>query len=234
MLTVVDYLFLGFGVALTVICAKRGLLLSLIKFFRLILSAVAAHTWGGAFAAFVGEKFLNAPIRASIYEKVNATYQNTAGGMGTDISLSMLPKFLQTDSMREKLSEADGTSEALVNSITDTIAEEYSAVVCGVIGYVLVFVAVCLAFSVAYVLIRNARRSFHAFGTVDTVCGGLLGVAFAWIVLLFAGSVLKFFFGNQSVYSDSTVARYFGEWASTVGFDFLNLNQWLSNLTSSI
>ena len=231
MLTFIDYLFLGFGVALVVICAKRGLLLTLIKFLKLTLSAIAAHFWGGAFATFVGEKFLNAPIRASIYQTVNATYQNTAGNLGVDVSYSMLPQYLQTQSMREKLSAVEGTGDALVNSVTDAIAEEVSAVTCGVIGYALVFVAVALTLSLVYVLIKNARYLFPIFGRTDSLCGGILGVAFAWMILLFAGSMLKFFCGNQDVYTDSIIAQYFGDAAGKIGLEFLNLDQWLSNLT---
>ena len=231
MFTFVDYLFLGFGIALVVICAKRGLLLTLVKFSKLILSALAAQLWGGAFATFVGEKFLNAPIRASIYKTVNQTYQNTAGNLGADVSYSMLPKFLQTQAMHEKLSDVEGTGDAMVNSVTDVITEEISSVVCGVIGYALVFVATALAISLVYVLIKNAKYMFPIFGRADALCGGILGVAFAWMVLLFAGSVLKFFCGNQSFYTDSAVAKYFGDAAGKVGLDFLNLDLWLSNLT---
>ena len=232
MLTIVDLLFLGFGVVLTVICAKRGLLLSLIRFLRLILSALAAYLWGGHFATFVGEKILNGTIRESVYQKVSQTYQNTAGNLNADVSLSMLPKYLQTDAMREKLSAVEGTEEALVNAVTDTIAEPFSAVVCGVIGYAMVVVAAVLTLSLICVLIKNARCMCPLFGRVDTALGGALGLVFACVVLLFAGSVLKFFCRTQPVYTDSTVVRFFGDGVGNLGLKFLNLDQWLGNLTS--
>ena len=231
MMTFIDFLFLGFGIALTVICAKRGLILTLIKFLKLILSVVMANLLGGAVASFIGDNFLNAPIRASVYGTVNRTYQSTAGNLNVDASYSLLPRYLQNDAMREKLAGIEGTGDALVNSVTDAIAEEISSVVCGVIGYALVFAATFLALSLAYVLIKNIKHLFPMFGKADTVCGGILGVVIAWMVLLFVGSALKFFCGNQPIYTDSTVARFFGEAAGKMELNFLNLDQWLSNLT---
>ena len=226
----VDFLFLAFGITLTVICIKRGLILSLIKFSKMMLSALAATLWGGAFAEFVGENILNAPIRASVYQKVSESYQNASGELGVDASMSVLPQYLQTDAMRDSLSGLDGTGESLVNSVTDTITEAISSVVCGVIGYALVFVSVFMVLSLVYILIKGARQMFPTFGTVDSVCGGLLGLVFAWTVLLFAGSVLRFFCGTQPIYTESSVVKFFGESATASGLDFLNLDRWLNGL----
>ena len=233
MFSLVDWLFVAFGIALIVICAKRGLILTLIKFFKMLLSAIAAYFWGGSFAKFVGDKFLNAPIRASVYRKVEGVYRNAANGAGGEASFSVLPKYLQTEAMREKLGDFEETGDALVNAVTDTVSESVSSVICGVIGFALVFVVVFLALSVIYVLVKNAKRMFRTFGIADAVCGGVLGFVFVWTVLLFAGSILKFFCGNQPVYTDSTVVKFFGEATVSESLAFLNLDRWLNDLMNN-
>ena len=40
--TIADILFLAFGVGTIAVCAKRGFFLSLLKFFKVLLSVVAA------------------------------------------------------------------------------------------------------------------------------------------------------------------------------------------------
>ena len=228
--SILDLLFLAFGVTLIVICAKRGLILSLIKFFKMLLSVLAANLWGGLFGNFVGEKFLNTPIRNSVYKKVYAVYEETTGGFSAEQSMDAIPQFVLTDEMREKLNGLEETGEELVNSVTDTVSGAISSVVCGVIGFLLVFVAVFLALSLVYVLVKNMKKIFKTFGRADTVCGAILGFVFAWMVLLFAGSLFKFFCGSQPIYQDSTVAKFFGESSLHESLKFLDLNQWLHEL----
>lgn len=225
----VDLLFVAFGISLIVICAKRGLILTLIKFFKMLISAIAAHLWGGAFGRFVGEKFLDVPIRNSVYKKVNEAYLNATDGFQPE---QMLPGYLKTDAMMEKLNGLEGSGEVLVNSVTDTVSEAISSVICSVIGFLLVFLAVFLTLSVVYVLVSGMKKMFHTFGAADAVCGGLLGFVFAWMVLLFAGSIIKFFCGNHPVYEESTVVRFFGESSLLESIRFLDPGRWLNELSA--
>jgi hypothetical protein len=229
----IDWLFLAFGISLIVICAKRGFILTLLKFFKLLLSALVAHLLGGAVGAFIGDKFLNPIIRNSVYEKVRRVYEHTAGEMGADASIDAIPKYLQTDAMREKLNAIEGSGEELVNSVTDTVSGAISSVVCGVLGFILAFVGAFLIFSVLYVVVKGAKQANPVFGAADSVCGGILGFVFAFTVLLFAGSVMKFFFGNQPTYADSTVVKFFGESTLLDVLKFLDPGEWLKNLMES-
>ncbi len=231
MALLMDWLFLAFGGWLIFVCAKRGLFLTFLKFFKMLLSVIAARLWGGAVGAFIGKMFLNAPIRNSVYGKVNAIYQSQTEGFVGESSLETLPKFLQTDAMRDKLNGLEETGDTLVESVTDTVSGAISSVVCGVLGFLLVFLLAFLALSILYVLVQNAKKTFHALGTADTVLGGLLGFVFAWTVLLFFGSVMKFFFGTQSVYTDSTVVKFFGESTLQDSLRFLNVGRWLRERT---
>lgn len=228
-----DWLFLLFGIGLILICAKRGFILTLLKFFKVLLSTLVAHLLGGKVGAAIGEKLLYPAIRASVHTKVQRIYENKAGELGYDASVEMLPKYLQNDAMREKLESLGGSGEELVNSVTDSISGAISSVVGGVIGFILTFVVAFLLFSLLYVLIKNMRSTHQMFGTVDAVCGGLLGFVSAFAILLFAGSVMKFFFGNQPVYTDSTIVKLFGESALLDSLKFLNLGDLLKSLMES-
>ncbi len=232
-----DWIFLAFGIALIVNCAKRGFLLTLLKFFKMLLATLAANWFGGSIGAFVGEKILNPVmnpiIRESVYRKVHRIYENAAGEFRSESSIDVIPKYLQTDAMRERLSALEGNGEELVNSVTDTVTGAISSVICGVVGFALAFVLAFLVLSLLYVVIKDMKRAFRLFGVADSVCGGVLGFIFAFTVLLFAGSVMKFFFGNQPAYTDSTVVKYFGESTFLDGLKFLDPGEWLRGLMES-
>ena len=228
-----DWIFLGFGISLTLICAKRGFLLTLLKFSKMILSVLAASLLGSKIGAFFGEKFFNPIIRKSIYEKVSSVYENTTGELGSKVGADVLPKYLQTDAMRVKLDALEGNGEELVNSVTDTVSGAISSVVSGIVGFVLTFVLAFLLLSVVYIVIKNMRDSYQFFGTADSVCGGILGFVFSFAVLLFAGSLLKFFFGNQPLYTDSTVVKFFGDSNLLGSLKFLDPGEMLKSMMES-
>ena len=225
-----DFLFLAFGAALIFICAKRGLILTLIKFFKLFLSMGAAYLWGGALARFISEKMLYSPIRNSIYKKVNDIYLDATEGFTAESSMDVIPKFLRTDAMTEKLNGLEESGEALVDSVSDTVAGAISSVVSGIIGFVLVFALTFVALTVIYILVKRFKSIFKTFGRLDTVGGGILGLVFAWLVLLFAGSVVKFFFGERPVYTDSSVVKFFGDSSLQDALKMLDFNEFLKNL----
>ena len=225
-----DFLFLAFGVALVAICAKRGLILTAIKSFKIFLSAGAASLWGGAFADFLGRAFFDKPIRNSVYKKVSGIYADATNGFTAESSLESFPKFLRTEDMSAKLNELEESGEALVNSVTDTVADALSSAICGILGFVLVFAFAFLALSLAYVLIKRYKKLNKSFGRFDSLCGGAVGFVFAWLVLLFAGSVMKFFFGEQPVYTDSSVVKFFGDSSLHEALEMLDFNSFLNGL----
>ena len=228
-----DWIFLGFGIALTIVCAKRGFLLTLLKFFKMILSVLLASLLGSKIGVLLDEKIFNPIIRKSIYEKVSSIYENTTGELSSKVRADVLPKYLQTDVMREKLDALEGNGEELVNSVTDTVSGAISSVVSGIVGFVLAFVVAFLLLSVAYIVIKNMRESYQFFGSADSICGGILGFVFSFAVLLFAGSLLKFFFGNQPLYTDSTVVKFFGDSNLLGSLKFLDPGEMLRRMMES-
>ena len=223
-----DVLFLVFGVGLVAICVKRGLILTLIKFLKMTFSVAIANLLGGTVGTLIGEMFLNASIRDSVYKQVSKIYADSTGGLTTESSMGLLPSYLQTEAMQEKLGAIDATGDTLVNTVTDTISESISSVVCGIVGFVLVLILAFLALSVVYLVIKRYKKLFKEFGLVDSICGGLLGLIFAWIVLMFVSSIIKFFCGDMPIYNDSTIAKFFGESSLLENSEIFNINSWLN------
>ncbi len=228
----VDGLFLAFGILTVVICAKRGLFLTVLKFFKLLLAVGAAYLWGSAFGTFLSEKFLSAPIRESVYGKVNEIYLSAAESFNVESALEAIPKFLLNDDMRAKLNALEGGGEELVNSITDTVAGSLSSVVGAILGYIVVFVAAFLALTIVYMLVKGFKDKIKILGLVDGILGGVLGFVLAWVCLLVVGSILKFFFAENSLYADSVLVKFFGESSLLDGIKMLNVNEWLNKIQS--
>lgn len=222
-----DILFVAVGVLIIVICAKRGFFLTLLKFFKLFLAFGAAYLWGGAFGSFLGEKFLNAPIRSSVFGKVNEIYLNTAGSFDVESAMEAVPDFLLTDSLRAQLQSLGGSGEELVNSITDTVAGSLSSVVCSVLGFLAVFLLAFLALTIVYVFVKHFKDKIPIIGVADSIMGGVLGLALAWMLLLVVGSLLKVFFGNSELYTESAVVKFFGDFN---GIKMLNVSEWINGL----
>ena len=64
-----DWLFLLFGVGLTLVCAKRGFILTLLKFFKVLLSTLVAHLLGGKIGAVIAsllEKYFHPCLRIAL------------------------------------------------------------------------------------------------------------------------------------------------------------------------
>ena len=225
-----DFLFLAVGAALIFICAKRGLILTLIRFFKLLLSVGAAYLFGDELALFISDKILYSPIRNSVYKKINGVYLDATEGFSAESTMEAIPKFLRTDAMSERLEGLEESGEALVDSVTDTVAGALSSAISGIIGFVLMFAIAFAALTVAYILIKRFKNICKTFGKLDTVGGGILGFVLAWLVLLFAGSVIKFFFGERPVYADSSVVKFFGDSSLQEALKMLNFNEFLNSL----
>ena len=224
---VADILFVVAGLLTVLICVKRGFFLTLLRFLKLFLAFGAAYLWGGAFGSFLGEKFLNTPIRNWVFGRVNEIYQNTAGGFDVQSAVGAVPDFLLTDSLRGQLEALGGSGEELVNSVTDTVAGSLSSVICSVLGFILVFLLAFLALTVVYVLIKHIKDRIPIIGLADRILGGVLGLALAWMLLLVVGSLLKVFFGNSEFYTGSAVMRFFGD---SDWFRMLNVSEWINGL----
>ena len=136
---IADIIFIVFALVMIFIYAKRGFLKSLLHSLKGIIALVVAYLFGGKLAVVIADKFVSEPVRNTVFSKVDALYQDTAGAVNADQFASKFPDFILTDDVKAKIEAAEGSGEALVNSVTDSIATPISNVISSVIGYVLVF-----------------------------------------------------------------------------------------------
>lgn len=224
---IIDVLFLIVGLFTVMTCAKRGLFKSLFKIAKLVLALIAAREFAKPVAVFVGDRFLHDPIREFVFGKINGLYQSLAEGLNAEAIIAKFPSYLLSDSVKQSLMQSGATGEGLVTSATDSITSDIVSVFSSAIGYVGVFLVTLIVLSIVFAILGKLIKALPLLHFVDSVCGLILGVVLAVAILFVAGSVLKFFCGDQALYTESAVAKFFGDSKFLEYFHVFDLNGWL-------
>ena len=225
--SVLDILLAALALITIFLYAKRGFFLSLLRCFKWILAFGAAKLWGDALGGFLGANLIYQPVRESVGNKFSEIYANATSGFSVQSLTESLPRFLLNDEFKERLAAIDGSGVDLVNSAADTVAASITSVICTVLGFVLVFILAFLALSLVYKIVKGIKSKIKIIGFVDGILGALLGALLACVFLFVISSALRFFMGNQPIYADSAVAKFFAESAILESLGFLNINSWL-------
>ncbi len=228
--SVLDILLATLAVVTIAIYAKRGFFLSLLRCFKWILAFGAAKLWGDAFGEFLGKNFIYEPVRNSVGNKFAEIYAKTTSGFDVQSLTEALPQFLMNDEFKAKLSSLDGTGTDLVNSAADTVAESITSVICAVLGFVLVFILAFIGLTLIYKLVKGLKDKIKIIGVTDSILGALLGVLLACVFLFVLSSALRFFCGNQPIYTESAIAKLFAESALLEKWSFLNVYNWFAEI----
>lgn len=211
-------------------CARKGFFLTILSFFKFLLSVLAAYFFGGKLGALLGKAFINQSVYDSIYKKFNEIYVSASGSFNVDSIKNAIPKFLRTDDMITKLDGLEGSGAELVESMSHTVADALSAVICTVVGAILMFLIAMLVLTIVYAVLKAIKSKFKLLGIADGVLGAVFGCLISCIVLMLFGSLIKLFFGNTEAYAASKVLRLFGN--ATLGdfFGWLNVGNWIDKL----
>lgn len=215
-------------------CARKGFFLTVLNFFKFLLSVLAAYFFGGKLGALIGNAFVNQTVYDSIYKKFNEIYQSAAGAFRADSVLDAIPSFLQTDEMMQSLNGLEGSGAELVESMARTVSEALSAAICTVVGSILMFLIAMLVLTVVCAIIKAIRSKIKLLGFADGLLGAVLGCLIACCVLMLFGSLIKLFFATSDVYNASKLVKFFGD--ATVGdlFGWLNIGSWVDKITSAL
>lgn len=227
---IVDILAVILAAVIIIFCARKGLFLTVLSFFKFLLSVLAAYFFGSKLGVLLGKVFINDAVYNSISGKFNEIYQSLDGAAAVESFKQAIPKFLQTDDMMAKLNGLEGAGEEWVNEMASTVSDALSAVICTVVGSILMFLAAMLLLTLVYFIIKKIRSTFKLLGIADSVLGAILGCLISCIVLMLFGSIVKLFFGTTDVYQASKLVKFFGDATLTDFFGWLNVDKWIDKI----
>ena len=189
---------------------KRGLIGSIFRFAKLIIAVLISRFAGPWVGAKLNEAFIGEKMYGFVSGKVGDLCAQLPDA-GTDTIVSSFPKFLMTDEVRERIaSAAEGQEgEAFRETVSRSISEPIASAVSNVIGYLLVFLISFVLLTVLLFVLNRVIDHIPVLGTVNHVCGAILGVLFSLILLLIVSSLLKAIFPDA--YGETTVIRFFGD-----------------------
>ena len=226
-----DAAFLIVGISLVFAYARRGLIKSVLHFFKTILAFVAAYLFGGKLAQVLCDNWLGGVVRGFIYDKINGVYQSAAESFNADAVIASLPDFLMTEEMRANLAAAEGSGEQLVNAMTDSISTPIASLFSNILGYVGVFLIALVVLWIAAGILSTICDKLPIIGTLNTVLGALLGLLIALMVLFAASSLIRQFFAQSPIYTKTFIVKLFGESSLLNVLTFLNLGDtWFASL----
>jgi len=227
----IDALFLILGISLVCVYAKRGFIKSILNFFKTILAFVAAYFLGGRLAQLLCDKWLSGVVRGFVYGKINGIYQGATESFDADAVISSLPDFLMTDKMQASLNAAQGSGEQLVESMTDSIATPIASLFSNILGYVGVFLIAIIVLRIVAGLLSAICDKLPIVGALNRLLGALLGLLIALTVLFAASSLIRQFFAESPIYTQTVIVKLFGESPLLKFFSFLDLGgSWFSML----
>ena len=218
-----DILFLVIAAIMILICAKRGFLKSVIRFARLLIAFISAYLFGGMLGGFLYNSLFFDPVYDFFYKKIEAIYNGTAAALHVDQVLEQLPDFLVTDAMRANIIAAQESGTDMIHSVTTAVATPVATLISNLTGYLFVFVVTLLLLWIGVAVLDKLIEKIAFLHKVNTLLGALWGAFAAILLLLVLSSLIKAFFSNSSVYTDSIILKFLGESAFLKGVKFLDI-----------
>ena len=192
----------------------RGFFASLFSLVQSLLVFFLTYTFGGRIAAWLStagfsEQYLTTPIREGIRQRLHSLYLSSTEGFDVTTIQKELPSFLVNSETAQKLSSIGTTGEELVDSATEVLTSTLMNVVFNVLGYLLVLIIVGIVVAVLARIIEHFIKHITFLKVVNRLLGAVIGAAIAVLLAIVAASVLKFFFAETPMVTDSTVIRIF-------------------------
>lgn len=220
-----DIAFLIIAALFILVGCKRGFIQSLIRSAKVILAIVIAYLLGGYMGAFFNSAFVGNMVYTPVHDWINNTYGNMAETVDAEVLLSQIPSFAMTDDLKATVlhSVENHSGEEFVNTVSHAIADPLATAISNLLGYVVVFVLALIALGfVAWLLTKLADRLVF-LGITNRILGGAWGAITAMVVLLVIASILKTFLGNDPLYLDTVIVRFFGDSSVLDAIGFLNI-----------
>ncbi len=227
---ILDIVLLLFLLFIVIRSYVRGFFKTVFRAARLVLSVMIAYFMGKSVGGWLDSKFIHGWTYNSVYEKINALYQNASESFDVQKILSAFPKFFIPESIRNQLETSDETGETLVASASEAISGTISHFISMILGYFLVFVVAWIVLLILSKVIGGIIHKIPIVGTADHILGGVLGLLIAWIVMSLICSLMRFFFSTSDFYINSRILKFFAENPITRYISFLDFHALLSKI----
>lgn len=224
---IADVILVIFALSMIFFYAKRGFIKSLIHSLKGIIAFVVAYMFGGKLADVLAEKLISSPVRESVFKKVSSIYADTADAVNVEKITESFPNFIMTEEVKTKIAAAEGSTDQLINSVTDSIASPITNVISTVIGYILVFVLAFIGLCIVASILSKLVDHFSLFGFVDKLLGAVIGAVITFAALFVICSIIKFFFADESFYTNSVLVQFFAESSFLETVKFLDIGNLL-------
>lgn len=228
---ILDVIFVAVAAIIIIVSAKRGFIANLIRSARWILSVVLAYFLGTHLGRLFFNWFMHGAVRGAVYGRVEALYLEAEASFGAEKITELIPSFLLNEEMKARLAAAEGSGEELVNTFTDLIATPIATLFANILGYIAVFVLSVIGLWFLVKIVDGLTEKIKLLDRVNTMLGFVWGLVLALMLLLMASSIVKLFFGNDPLYLNSWVVRFFGDSFLLQILRFLDVGEvWLKNL----
>ena len=223
--TVVDIILLVAGISIIAIGVIRGFLGSVIHLLKYILAFVLAYFLGGLLADLLGEFVFSSPVKSFVYDSLYSVYSEAPAVFDAARAVEALPSFLVSDSVLEGLGTAQGSGEALLQSMTDAVSAPIISVVSNIFGYVLAFLLSLVGLWLAAIILTKMIDKIKLLGKLNRFLGFLLGLLTALLVLFAVSSVIRFFWGTTDFYNNTVIVKFFGDSSLLRFLSFLDIGR---------
>lgn len=220
----IDLILVAVAIFLIIRCAMKGFIKSVIDFAKIVLAFLLAYMLGGAMGTWLCDAFIHEPVYNAVHEKIEAVYEEKTDGLDADAVMEELPSFVLTDEVKAKLEAAEGDGEAIVASMSETVARPISELISSIVGYVLVFVLALIGLLIVAAILSKLSEQIRILGALNTGLGALLGLLIAFVVIAVVASLCKAFLWNTDFYADTVVLEFFGESGLLKFLKFLDLS----------
>ena len=190
----------------------KGFLKMILSLGRLILSAVITVIFGGAFAGWIDQKFVNPPVFNAVHDKVVELAGDTITNVESfvDELPAAIKNFVDAETLANKYGDANVSVNTMINDISVTVSNSISIVISTIVGYALLFVLSFVILTVAIFLIgrfvKNSpfKKGDKLLGLAVGAVSGLIVVALVSIVMY----LIIYALGDLSAYENSVVFKF--------------------------
>lgn len=227
---VFDLILLAVLLFIVIRSCVKGFFKTVFGSLRLVFSFIAAYFLGKPVGGFIDQKFVYGWTYNGVHSKIHELYESASESFDVQKILSVFPKFLIPESIRETLENSEATGEELVTTASEAVSGAISHFVSMIVAYILVFILAWILLWLITKILGNVIHKIPIVGTLDHILGAALGLLIGWILMSLICSLFRFFMETSEFYTNSHVLKFFAENPITKYISFLDFYALLAKI----